>query len=121
MAQNVPQIYKNVASIGAHLDLLVEEYKPTVLFITELPEDKVEMCAPKGYVHVKGCLKNSTRPVRALCLIKEGVSYEVKNISTEIPTCTIKIDSWYFTGCYREWGKEAQEGTYGTEQELQRF
>ena len=52
LAQNVPQIYKNVASIGAHLDLLVEEYKPTVLFITELPEDKVEMCAPKGYVHV---------------------------------------------------------------------
>ena len=121
LAQNVPQIYKNVASIGAHLDLLVEEYKPTVLFITELPEDKVEMCAPKGYVHVKGCLKNSTRPVRASCLVKEGVNYEVKNISTEVPTCTVKIDSWYFTGCYREWGKEAQEGTYGTEQELQRF
>ena len=119
--QNIPGIYKRIASISAHIDILVEKYKPHVLFISELPEDRVAQCCPTGYHHVKGTLKNSTKPVRVSAIVKNGVEYKEVKLKAEIPTCVLKIDSWTITGAYREWAKEGVPETRGIQKELQRF
>ena len=119
--QNIPGIYKKVESISAHIDILVEKYRPHVLFISELPADRVAQCCPAGYHHVEGTLKNSKKPVRVSALVKNGVEYKEIKLNTEVPTCALKIDSWTVCGAYREWAKEGVPETRGINKELERF
>ena len=100
--QNIPGI-KNVLDVQISLDLLLSK-KPAMLAIGEIPHHKLSQCHFPGYHILPGKQLNSKK-VRLNLLVKDGLEYQELDLTSEIPTCTVRYAGWNCVFIYREWMK----------------
>ena len=101
LSQNIPQ-GTNKELVGTYLDILINTYKPAVLFINEVDADIVNASCPEGYTFLKGYIKDA-KVIRLSAVVRKGLKVEQQEMSCEIPTLKLKTCGWTLVGFYREW------------------
>ena len=102
--QNIPGVTMSDEMVKINLELILEKYRPDVLFISEISPDRVKNLNIPDYDHICGNvdIKDIKEP-RMCALVSKRVRYKIFEIKTQIPCVGIEINNTKVIGLYREW------------------
>ena len=102
--QNIPGVTMSDEMVKINLEIILDKYKPDVLFISEISPDRIENLNFLDYELVRGIIDiKDVKEPRMCVLVSQRVRHKVIEIKTQIPCVCIEINNTKVIGLYREW------------------